>query len=155
MLNNVCLQGRLVEDPELKKTKSGISVCSTRIAVDRSYCKAGENRKADFINIIAWKNSAELLAKYFGKGQLLLISGSLQQRSWEDKEGNKHSNVEVLVQHIDFCGSKSAATGTPAKATQSSAPANTTQSSAPANTSNQPPENTDFEEIPSDDDLPF
>lgn len=159
MLNNVCLQGRLVEDPELKTTTNGISVCTERLAVERSYCKSGETRKVDFINFTVWKNNAEFLAKYFKKGQLIIITGSLQQRSWKDKNGNNRSNIEVLAEHIEFSESKSAASTeaqTSAKTTQASqASGKATPFSTPINTSNQPSANDDFEEIPSDDDLPF
>ncbi|MCH5300655.1 MAG: single-stranded DNA-binding protein, partial [Ruminococcus sp.] len=81
MLNRVILMGRLVSDPELKTTASGISVTSVRIAVDRNYVKAGEERKADFFDVVCWRNTAEFVCRYFGKGSLIAVEGQLQSRT--------------------------------------------------------------------------
>ena len=105
---NICaLTGRLTIDPELKTTQSGVSVTSFAIAVDRKYQPQGEERKADFIDIVAWRNHAEFICKYFRKGSMIAIEGEIQTRNFEDKNGNKRKAVEVLVNHVSFCGSKS------------------------------------------------
>ncbi len=106
-LNLVALMGRLTADPELKTTQSGISVTSFAIAVDRKYQPQGEERKADFIDIVAWRNQAEFICKYFKKGSMIGIEGEIQTRPYEDKNGNKRKAVEIVVDHVTFCGSKS------------------------------------------------
>lgn len=103
-LNVVVLMGRMVSDPELKRTQSGVSVSSFRVAVDRSFSK--EERKADFIDVVAWKGTAEFICKYFHKGSLIAVNGSLQTRSYEDKNGNRRTAYEVVVEKADFCGDK-------------------------------------------------
>ena len=143
MLNCVTLMGRLVADPELRTTTTGKSVCTFRIAVDRTYQKAGEQRQADFITIVAWESSANFVSRYFSKGSMIAVQGSLQTRSYEDNNGNKRTAVEVLAREVSFCGSK-AETGTSAPVSPA-APAPAYQTAAPS----------DFEEITDDDDLPF
>lgn len=106
MLNVVALTGRLVEDPELKTTGNGVSVCSFRIAVDRDYAPQGQERKADFINVVAWRGTAEFVAKFFRKGQMIAVNGSIQTRQYEDRRGNKRTAVEVVAGSVSFCGSK-------------------------------------------------
>ena len=106
-LNLVALMGRLAVEPELKTTQSGISVTSFAIAVDRKYQPQGEERKADFIDIVAWRNQAEFICKYFKKGSMIGIEGEIQTRPYEDKNGNKRKAVEIVVDHVTFCGSKS------------------------------------------------
>lgn len=106
MLNVVALTGRLVEDPELKTTTNGVSVCSFRIAVGRDYAPQGQERKADFINVVAWRGTAEFVAKFFRKGQMIAVNGSIQTRQYEDRRGNKRTAVEVVAGSVSFCGSK-------------------------------------------------
>lgn len=106
-LNSVVLMGRLAADPELKTTQNGVSVTSFAIAVDRKYQPQGEERKADFINIVAWRNSAEFICKYFKKGSMIGIEGEIQTRRYQDKDGNNRTAFEVVISHITFCGSKS------------------------------------------------
>ncbi len=106
MLNIVALQGRICADLELKTTQSGVSVCSFAIAVDRSFVKQGEERQADFINIVCWRNQAEFVCKYFKKGQLVAVDGSIQTRRYEDNQGNKRTSFEVVANNVHFCGSK-------------------------------------------------
>lgn len=108
MLNVVALMGRLVYDPELKTTQNGTNVCSFRIAVDRSFTRQGEERKADFIDITAWRQTAEFVSKYFQKGSMIAIEGSLQTRQYQDKNGNNRTATEVLASQVSFCGGKSA-----------------------------------------------
>lgn len=106
MLNVVSLQGRLVRDPELKNTQSGTPYSSFTIAVDRSYVKQGEERKADFIDIVAWRGTAEFVSKWFHKGSMIVLSGSIQTRNYEDKNGNKRKAVEIIANEVSFGGDK-------------------------------------------------
>lgn len=105
MFNLVVLTGRLTADPELKTTQSGISVTSFSIAVDRRY-RAGEARQTDFINIVAWRQSAEFVAKYFKKGNMIGIEGSIQTRKYTDKNGNNRTAFEVVANNVQFVESK-------------------------------------------------
>lgn len=102
-MNRVILKGRLTADPELKNTQSGVSVLSFSVAVNRRFSKTNE---VDFINCQAWRSTAEFISKYFVKGQEILLCGSLQVRSWEDDNGNKRYATDVVVDEVDFCGSK-------------------------------------------------
>ena len=97
MLNAVCLMGRLTRDPELRTTASGVSVTSFTLAVERAYVKQGEDRQADFIDVVAWRNTADFVCKYFHKGQLIAVQGSIQTRTYTDKDGNKRKAVEVVA----------------------------------------------------------
>ena len=106
-LNLVALMGRLCNEPELKTTQSGVSVTSFAIAVDRKYQPQGEERKADFIDIVAWRNQAEFICKYFKKGSMIGIEGEIQTRTYQDKNGNNRKAVEIVVKQVSFCGSKS------------------------------------------------
>ena len=112
-MNSVILMGRLVADPELKTTQSGLEVTSFRIAVDRAYVKSGEERKADFIEIVAWRKTAVFVCQYFSKGKPIVIKGSLQQRSYDAKDGTKRYVTEVLAENVEFVpASKNDNTGT-------------------------------------------
>ena len=144
MINVAILMGRLTADPELRTTPSGVSVTSFSIAVDRSYTKQGEDRATDFINLVAWRQSAEFITRYFRKGSMIAIEGSIQTRSYTDKDGNKRTAFEVLVNRASFCGSKSE-TGTGSRFDTPAA-----QGAAYTNASES-----DFESIVDDDDLPF
>ena len=106
MLNVVAIMGRLVADPELRTTQSGTNVCSFRIACDRNFARQGEQRQADFIDIVAWRQQAEFVSKYFQKGSLIAIEGSLQTRQYQDKQGNNRTAVEVVANNINFAGPK-------------------------------------------------
>lgn len=101
MLNIVALMGRLVAEPELRHTPSGVATCTFRIAVDRSYSKDGE-RKADFIDIVTWRQTAEFVCKYFHKGNMIAVNGSIQTRNYEDKNGNKRTAFEVVAEGVHF-----------------------------------------------------
>jgi len=107
MINQVTLMGRLVADPEMRTTTSGLSVVSFRVVVDRDYQKQGEERQADFIPCVAWRQTADFVGKYFRKGQMIAVIGSLQSRNYEDKTGAKRVAYEVMVDKVSFCGSKS------------------------------------------------
>ena len=107
MLNHITLMGRLVRDPELRRTGSGVAVASFRIAVDRDYSpKDGGERKADFIDCVAWRQTGEFISKYFAKGRMIVVDGRLEMRDWTDKEGNKRISAEVIVDNAYFGDSK-------------------------------------------------
>ena len=107
MLNHITLMGRLVRDPELRRTGSGIAVASFRIAVDRDYApKDGGERKADFIDCVAWRQTGEFISKYFTKGRMIVVDGRLEMRDWTDKDGNKRTSAEVIVDNAYFGDSK-------------------------------------------------
>lgn len=143
MINSVVLMGRLVADPELRTTTTGKSVCTFRIAVDRSYVRQGEQRQADFITCVAWEQTGNFISRYFSKGSMIAVSGSIQTRNYEDKNGQKRTAFEVNVREASFTGSKADAAGQAAPAAPAQAPA---YQSAATN---------DFEEITDDEDLPF
>lgn len=106
MLNRVILMGRLVADPELKTTNTGVSVTSFRIAVDRSYVKAGAERQADFFDIVAWRSLAEFVCRNFSKGSLVAVDGQLQSRNYQTKEGQNRTAIEVVADNISFTGER-------------------------------------------------
>ena len=106
MLNCIVLMGRFTADPELKHTPNNTAVTEFRLAVDRSYIKSGQERQTDFIDIVAWRSNAEFICKHFKKGQLAVVQGSLQIRSYTDKDGIKRRAAEVLADSIYFAGSK-------------------------------------------------
>ncbi len=134
MINSVALIGRLTADPELRHTPSDVAVTAFTVAVDRSYCKPGEERQTDFITVVAWRGTAEFVCKYFTKGQMIAVTGSIQTRNYEDKQGNKRTAFEIVANEVSFCGSKPES-GNPTRQTAA--------------------ENGEFEEILGDDDLPF
>lgn len=105
MLNLIVLQGRLTADPELKTTKNGLSVTSFTIASDRDYQNTSE-RQADFIPIVAWRQTAEFITKYFSKGKMIIIDGTLQSRKYTDKNGNNRTVLEVIATNARFAGDK-------------------------------------------------
>ena len=105
MFNLVVLTGRLTADPELKTTTNGTNVTTFSIAVERSY-RSGEERQTDFINIVAWRKTAEFITKYFKKGNLIGIEGSIQTRRYQDKNGNNRTAFEVIANNVQFVESK-------------------------------------------------
>ena len=106
MINRVVLMGRLVADPELKETNGGIPVTTFRIAVDRNYVKAGEERKADFFDIVAWRSSAEFVYRNFCKGALIAVDGQLQSRSFTTKNCENRYTIEVVADFVSFTGER-------------------------------------------------
>lgn len=108
--NKVILMGRLTANPELKQTPNGAAVTTFTLAVDRKYNK-GEEKQCDFITIVAWKQTAEFICKYFGKGQAILVCGELQTRTWKDKDGNNRYATEVVASEVNFCETKKEAEG--------------------------------------------
>lgn len=105
MINRVVIQGRVCQDIELRQTPGGTMVTTFAVAVDR-YAKAGEERKADFFDVVCWGKTAEFASRYFAKGQMLAIDGLLQARTWEDKDGNKRKSTEIVADTLHFCGEK-------------------------------------------------
>ena len=158
MLNRVILMGRLTADPELKTTPNGISVTTFNIAVDRSYVKSGAERKADFFTIVCWRQTAECVCRYFGKGSMIAIEGQLQTRTYQAKDGTNRYVTEVVADNISFTGERRDQSNS---GYNSYAPANNQQpvyQQAPVQeqqTSYSNGANSDFEEMPMDDDLPF
>ena len=150
--NKVILMGNMTADPELRQTTSGISICSFSIAVNRRFSKSEQNQQTvDFINIVAWRQQAEFVSRYFKKGNPILVCGQLQTRTWTDAQGQKRYATDVVADEISFAG----------PATQSGAPEEDRGASqgytpaaygAPTFNSAQ---NSNFEEIPSDESLPF
>lgn len=105
MLNHITIMGRLTRDPELRRTGSGVAVASFTIACDRDFSKDGQ-KETDFIDVTAWRNTAEFVSKYFSKGRMAVISGRLQIRSYTDKDGNKRKAAEVVAENVYFGDSK-------------------------------------------------
>ena len=150
-LNKVVLCGRLTADPELKQTPSGVAVVSFTLAVNRRYQSKNADgtpaqQQADFINVVAWRDRAEFISRYFRKGSALCITGSIQTRSWQDQQGQKRYATEVVADEAMFVDSKneSGAAGGQYNADSYNAPSYSSPASAPK-----------FEELKTDDDLPF
>lgn len=151
MLNVIAVMGRLVADPELRKTPNGISTSTFTIACERNYAKSGTERQTDFFDIVAWRGTAEFVCKYFSKGRLIAIDGSLQTRSYEDKNGVKRKVYEILANNVNFADSKSSANE--GGSFKQAAPAVQTGSFEPENYSSGSAE--DFSIIDDSEDLPF
>ena len=143
-MNVVILIGRLTDNPELRHTNNNIAVTRFSIAVDRGY-KSGEERQTDFVNIVAWRQTAEFITKYFPKGQRIAVEGALRMNQYQDKDGNNRTSYEVVVDNAHFVEPKNSGNGSFVAA--EAVPA------APASFSNS--DSGDFAEIASDDDLPF
>ena len=141
MLNRVSIAGRIVRDLEVRKTQAGISSASFAIATDRDYKDKDGNKVTDFINIVAWRSTADYVSKYAGKGSLIIVDGKLQVRSWKDDKGANHNATEVIADNIYICDSKRSNDGAANKTTSAkrSKPADVEPNSA----------------IDSDEDLPF
>lgn len=144
MINKVVIMGRLTYEPELKVTPSGVSVIQFQVACERNYAPQGEERKTDFIDVTAWRQTAEFISKYFRKGNMIAVEGSIQTENYTDRDGNKRKAVQVVANNVSFCGSK-AESGTTSNPANSQPTPSYTQA-----------DNSDFEEIiDDDDDLPF
>ena len=146
MLNNVTLMGHFTHTPEVKRTQSGKAVVSASLACDRNFKREGEDRECDFINVVFWNNTAELVGRYFKKGSLIALDGRIQTRSYTDNDGNKRVAFEVVAENIYFCG-KQATDGEQEK------PKRRSQYAPPPSVAAEA--NSDFEIISNDDDLPF
>lgn len=163
MLNVVCLMGRLAADPELRHTQTGVSVTSFRIAVDRTYQpKGGQEKLTDWIDIVAWRNTADFVCKYFHKGSMIAVNGSLQTRQYTDRDGNRRTAVEVVADNVFFGESKRSEGGAYGASygegggwqNNASAPVAAPQFSESPTAFSTAGSN-DFEEIVGDDELPF
>ena len=142
-MNSILIHGRLVRDPELRTTGSGIPVASFTVAVDRRFTPKGQEKQADFIDCVAWRGTGEVVSKHFKKGQEILVRGSLQSRKWKDKNDNNRISWEIIVDEISFCGPKSNSVSVSADRYDDQGPA--------------PSHDDDFHDAPpgSEDDLPF
>lgn len=105
-MNKTILKGRMCADPTIRYTQNNTPVASFTVAVNRDFVKQGEERQTDFINCVAYGKTAEFVSKYFSKGQEILLTGRLQNRNWEDEQGQKHYVTEIIVENVEFCGSK-------------------------------------------------
>lgn len=143
--NKVILIGNLVADPELKETQSGIKVTSFRIAVSRRFTK-GENQQTDFIDIVCWRQTAEFVTRYFSKGKSILVCGQLQTRTWQDQNGQKRYTTEVVADEVSFVERKS--DGSMPMRESAPLPSDPPSFISPIGDSS-------FEELATDDDLPF
>lgn len=134
MINTVALMGRLTYEPELRSTPNGTAVIRFQIAVDRNYQASGKEREADFIDCVAWRGTAEFISRYFHKGSMIAVEGSIQTQSFTDKDGKQRKSVEVVANNVSFCGNR--------------------ENGSQANT--EPINDNNIEEIVDDDgDLPF
>ena len=106
MLNKIFIMGRLTRDPELRRTQSGTAVTSFSLAVDRDFKSQSGEKETDFIDVVAWRSTAEFVAKYFTKGRMAIVEGRLQIRPWTDKDGNNRRSAEVVADNIYFGDSK-------------------------------------------------
>ena len=138
-LNVVALMGRLTRDPEMRKTPQGVSVATFTVAVDRSFVKQGEERQADFIDIVCWRNTAEFVCKYFQKGSMIALNGSIHTRTYQDKYGTNRKAFEIVADNVHFAGAK-----TPAEKVQTGSEHDLDMSPGD-----------DFEVISDNEDLPF
>ena len=156
MLNRIILMGRLTRDPELRHTQTGTPVASFSLAVDRDFKdKTTGEKSTDFIDIVAWRNTAEFVSKYFSKGRLIGIDGSIQTRNYEDKNGNKRTAVEVVADRAFFVDSKNSAQGS-GSSYPSNPGNNFSRPAAPAEPASYSSGSFgDFSEIDGEDDLPF
>lgn len=172
MINRIVLMGRLTADPDYRQTPNGIAVATFSIAVDRNFASKGQERQTDFIPCVAWRSQADFVSRYFQKGSMIAVDGSLQTRKYTDKQGNNRTAFEVVIDQISFTGSK-AETGGGSYSGNAGYGANTApqrsapqynSAPAPKTTFNEPPQGGkafeigdfgDFEELDNDDGLPF
>ena len=136
MLNRIVLVGRLTRDPELRHTGNGTAVVSFSLAVDRDFKSQGGEKETDFVDIVAWRSTADFVSKYFTKGRMAVVEGRLQIRDWKDKDGSNRRSAEVVAEHVYFGDSKQR---------------------AESDTASAPPASGDFREVPEDEEgeLPF
>ena len=113
MLNKIFIMGRLTRDPELRRTQSGTPVTSFSLAVDRDFKSQSGEKETDFIDVVAWRATAEFVAKYFTKGRMAVVEGRLQIRDWQDRDGNKRRSAEVIADNVYFGDSKPKEDGAP------------------------------------------
>jgi len=109
-MNRIIMMGRLTADPQVKTTNSGVSVLAFSVAVDREYTPKGAEKQTDFINCVAWRQTADFIARYFTRGQMIALEGALQSRNYDDKNGVKRTVWEVIVDRVHFCGGRNEGT---------------------------------------------
>ena len=109
MLNRITAMGRLTREPELRYTQSGVPVCTVTLAVERDFAGPDGQRQADFIDVVAWRQTAEFISKYFQKGRMMYADGRLQSRDWTDKTGQKRRSWEIIAETVGFCGDRAPA----------------------------------------------
>ena len=155
MLNKAILMGRLVRDPELRQTQSGISVVTFTLAVDRNYARSGTEKQTDFLDIVAWRSTAEFVSRYFKKGMQVAVTGSIQTRKWKDQNDQNRVSVEIVADEVFFADSKREPSSDSGSSFTSPAP----RADAPAPNYGAPSfqsQDTSFEDLNEDDDeLPF
>ena len=151
MLNVVAIMGRLVADPELKITPAGISVCTFRIACDRNFVQQGQQRQADFIDVVAWRHNADFLCKYFAKGSMVAVQGRLQTWQYQDRNGSNRTAVEVVADSLSFAGSNKKPGGQAVDDGGEEPPSNSPETTSAYSQGSAE----DFEVIDDNDDLPF
>ncbi len=150
MINTAILMGRLTADPELRHTPNDIPVTSFTLAVNRSYVKSGSERQTDFIDVVAWRSTAEFVSRYFSKGQLVAVEGSIQTRTYQDKDGNNRKAVEVVANNVHFAEPKRDNSNNNIQNEN-----NYSQNNEQTSNSYSNGDSDDFKEVPTDDDLPF
>ena len=158
MLNKAILMGRLTRDPELRYTQSNIPVVTFSIAVDRNYSNNGGDRQTDFIDIVAWRRTAEFVSQWFTKGQMIVVVGSIQSRRWQDKNGNNRTAIEIVANNVNFAAPKSANAapmGDAGYGAPTAAPAPRPAAQAAPAPSYSAGSNDDFALIEDEGDLPF
>lgn len=156
MLNKIFIMGRLTRDPELRRTQSGTPVTSFSLAVDRDYKTQSGEKETDFIDVVAWRATAEFVAKYFTKGRMAVVEGRLQIRAWQDKEGNNRRSAEVVADNVYFGDSRRDSDGSSGNYGNNSYGGNNGGYSAPAGGYAAPVGGSGFSEIDEEDgDLPF
>jgi single-strand DNA-binding protein len=149
--------GRLVAEPELRHTPNDVAVTSFTLAVDRSYVKSGTERQTDFIDVVAWRGTAEFICRHFRKGQMMAVHGSIQTRTYTDKDGNKRKAFEIVADDVSFADSKKDNNGSGQPSYQPSTPAPAAPTIEPDEDDNPAFVPDTYEELPpmSDEDLPF
>jgi len=106
-MNHIAIHGRLTRDPETSQTTSGVTVCRFNVAVDRRFARQGEDKQTDFFDVVAWRGLGEMVGKYFTKGKEIVVTGEMQSRRWQDKNGTNRISWEIQADNVDFCGGKS------------------------------------------------
>jgi single-strand DNA-binding protein len=137
MLNNITLQGRLTRDPEMKATASGISCATFTLACEQDYKNPNGERDTDFFEVVAWRNTADFVQRYFGKGQMVIVRGRLQTRQWTAEDGSKRKAVQIVAENVYFCGVNNASGQATEQATEQ-----------PAAVEEQEPVAVEIEELP-------
>ncbi len=154
-MNKVILMGRLTADPELRTTPSGISVTTIRIAVNRRFARQGDPVTADFIDVVCWRQTAEFVSRYFTKGRMIAVVGSLQTRKWQDRDGNNRYSTEVVADEAYFTDSRKDASAAGVDTPARSAPRDPQGDMGAPMGGYTPASRGDFEEVDDGDELPF